>query len=115
MAIAAALDRALRAAGIPIDGVTVGSDLDRATWHAIYQAIATTEQRALGDTLIATFDPTAPAVVATEQDMSAQRDVEMNVALQAVMRVTWKYLPAGKPTLTAFAQEIKAAYKALLT
>lgn len=50
---------------------------------------------------------------AARKDAAAVDDVDDNKALSALARVTHKYLPAGKPTLAAFAAEVKALYKTL--
>jgi hypothetical protein len=57
------LDGALRAAGIPIRGVSIGRADDSSTWTAQYDPSATKDQIAAGDALIAAFDPEATEVV----------------------------------------------------
>lgn len=64
--LAERLDRTLRAAGIPIDGVAVGDEALRATWVPRYLPNATVQQRATCDALIAAFDPVAQAVLDAE-------------------------------------------------
>jgi len=58
------IERTLKDAGIPIDGVSVGDPATRATWRAFYQATATAAQRTQGDGLLLTLDPQDPTVVA---------------------------------------------------
>lgn len=84
--LAERLDRTLRAAGIPIDGVAVGDEASRVTWVPRYLANATDQQRATGDALIAAFDPAAQAVIDAEtSDRAAtallQKDLLATLAL----------------------------------
>lgn len=60
---AALLDTALKAAGIPILGVSIGTD-DRATWTIQYDPSATKAQLVQGATLLQTFDPVVAATAA---------------------------------------------------
>lgn len=60
--IATQLDQALRAAGLPLIGVSVGAEDDKATWRVDLEPEATEDQRAQVDPLVAAFVPT-PEVV----------------------------------------------------
>lgn len=61
--VASALDAALRAAGIPIVGVTIGDPADKTTWSITFLSSATSDQQTAGALVITAFDPTAaPAV-----------------------------------------------------
>lgn len=112
--LAAQLDTALRAAGIPIIGVQVGADEDKRTWIAQYANTATAQQKQQGDALIAAFDPKAPSAIAADLELSAIEFIDHDKALGAMMRVIYKYLPVGKPaTFGAFSDEIRALYKTL--
>jgi hypothetical protein len=62
MDISTALDHALRAAGIPITGVSIGHDTDKSTWVISYDAAATSQQRLDAAALLAAFDPASQAV-----------------------------------------------------
>lgn len=77
--IAGRLDAALRAAGIPIRGVSIGDPDDRATWVIHYAPEATREQIAAGAALLARFDPNAVELVEAEQaaEMRALADTLM--------------------------------------
>jgi hypothetical protein len=70
IATAAIVDAAVRAAGIPIDGVSIGVDGDRTTWAVAFQPAATAAQRSTAATILATL------VV----DDAAQRAVDRRVA-----------------------------------
>lgn len=59
MIVTAALDKALRAAGVPIDGVRVGRANDRATWRVDFTNAATDAHRAAAQAVITAFDPVA--------------------------------------------------------
>lgn len=70
--VALLLDDALRAAGIPIAGVSVGSDADRSTWRVAFLPAATDAHRAEAAQIVGTFDPADPAVIAARQLADAQ-------------------------------------------
>jgi hypothetical protein len=97
MDTATLLDQTLRAQGIPIAGVSIGTLADRATWKVQYDASATAQQKTDGAALVATFDPAAPAVVTAQQDREAMGDVDQKV-LRAVSQALWEAIPA--PTVT---------------
>lgn len=111
--LASQLDRALRAAGIPIIGVVVGG-ADKSTWIAQYATNATAQQIVQGDALIAAFDPLAPGVIAADLELAATEFIDHDKALGAMIRTVYKYLPNGKPvSFGAFADEIRELYKTL--
>lgn len=91
------VDRALRDAGIPIDGVSMGDPVNRATWRVFYSASATPAQRAQGDALLTTLDPQDPVTIANvKADLSITlADTEV---LKAVTQALWECIPV--PTLT---------------
>jgi hypothetical protein len=62
---ASRFERALRAAGIPIIGVSCGSD-DRSTWTIQFADAATAQHRADAETLRQSFDPSAQASIDAE-------------------------------------------------
>lgn len=107
--------RSLVMAGLPVVGLSIGVPSDKATWRVDFADTATANDRQRAADLIAAFDRNDPAVIALDQDALASVEIDADKALSALARVTYKYLPAGKPaTLTAFAQEIKTVYKGLL-
>jgi hypothetical protein len=69
--IASLLDATLRAAGIPIIGVSIGVVADRTTWQVQYADTATDPQKAQGESIRATFDVNAPAVTSAQLDRDA--------------------------------------------
>jgi hypothetical protein len=83
--VAARLTRALKAAGIPIVGVSIGRPGDRSTWRIDYAPAATVEQRAAGAALLASFDPDAPEAVEAEKTAAilgeASRDIVKAISL----------------------------------
>lgn len=97
------LDRALRDAGIPIDGVSMGSPVDRSTWLAFYQASATAAQRTQGDALLQTLDLQDPTtLVNIKTDLAAGlTGQDMLIALgQAAYECAQS--PTSFPTLVSF-------------
>lgn len=104
MNIAKRLDRALRAAGIPIVGVSIGTDADRASWIVHFGPGVTAAQQTQAATLLAglTLDETA------EDRLDAQGQIEaMPLALKAVvlavvdqMNLVRAALPIPLPALT---------------
>jgi len=103
------VDRALRDAGIPIDGVSIGSPNDRATWRADYTTAATSAQRTQGDQIVATIDPQDAATIANiKNDLAAgltNRD-----ELIALAQALFEAIPA--PTVTL--PQLKARFLVLL-
>lgn len=107
--LALVLDRALRDAGIPIDGVSIGNPNDRLTWKAFYQDAATALQRTQGDNLLATLQADD---VATNANLKADLAVslaDMDV-IKAIVQALFECIPA--PTKTAL--QLKARIIALL-
>src|SRR5438094_4956367 len=80
------IERTLKDAGIPIDGVSVGSAADRSTWRAFYQAAATAAQRTQGDGLLLTLDPQDPTVVAAIKVVEPVRIGLLGLRLQGERR-----------------------------
>jgi hypothetical protein len=68
------LDGALRAAGVPIIGVAIGVETDRATWRIEFDPAATPGQRADGATLLQTITIDAAALAAQDQ-----KDAQLHV------------------------------------
>ncbi|HXG71336.1 MAG TPA: hypothetical protein VNJ04_12090 [Gemmatimonadaceae bacterium] len=102
MTTAASLaDAALRAANIPIDGVSVVDTTNRATWRVDFMAAATSQQKTQAATILATLDltvPTGPLVELAKQPL-----------LVAVAATLAKRTGA---TLDAVKADIKAFYTA---
>lgn len=120
MNVAMALDLTLRAAGIPIEGVSIGRENDPSTWRVHYTADATDAQRTAGAAILTAFDPTTQAV-ADRYRAAVAADADADLLLQALGTVVWRELQkctptAGQSMLTAaqFKAAIKAAYQNLL-
>lgn len=105
------LDRALRDAGVPIDGVSVGNTADRSTWKAFYTAAATPAQRAQGDNLLLTFDPQDAATIASVKADIATGLTDADV-MKAVARGLWEAIPAPTVTLVQLRNRIIQLLKA---
>lgn len=105
------LDRALRDAGIPIDGVSVADPGNRATWRVFYAASATASQRTQGDALVLTIDPQdAVTLNNIRQDIAAALTAQD--VIFALGQALWEAIPAPATTLaqtrTRFMQLLKA-------
>jgi|SRR6266446_3782054 len=74
MTVATLLDAALKAAGIPIIGVSIGDPNTRGTWRVQYEAGATDAQRAAGAVLLTTL-----TIDAKTQAVQDQRDAQAQV------------------------------------
>lgn len=106
-ALAMILDRALRDAGIPIDGVSIGAPADRATWRAIYAPAATPAQIAQGNALILSIDPQDATTISNlKQDLAASA-TNMDLIL-SLGQATYELAqaPASFPTLLSFRQRV---------
>lgn len=105
------IDRALRDAGIPTDGVSVGTPNDRSTWAISYPASATPAQIAAGNALLLTMDPADVATVAAvKNDLAIGLNTEM---LQAVALALWEAIPAPTVTRAQLKARIIAIYRTL--
>lgn len=114
------LDRALRLAGIPIGGVSVGTETDRATWRIDYAPSATAQHRVDGDALRLTFDPLSQAAIDAEKAEFAAA-LDSNPLVQAIALLDFeerqKFTVQAGQTLRTLAQckaRIKAVYSSLL-
>lgn len=90
---AALVDQALRVAGVPIIGVIIGVDGDRATWRILFDASATPAQQAQAAALLATIAVDAAA----QLDADAVAGIDAK-DLKAALLAIWEAIPA--PLLT---------------
>lgn len=109
MSYAGWLDRAIKAAGVPITGVSIGDQADRTTWR-VHPA---TLQAAAQPTIDA-FDPTDPAHVTADLDAAILRAVDGERLISAVV---WTVIdtysaPATVQKYQNARTKIIAAYKA---
>jgi hypothetical protein len=108
MILAADIDEALRAAGIPILGVAITNG-DRAKWRVDFASNATQAHKVAAADLIANFvEPTD----ATRLDQQAQRDTS-DKKLQAVAMALWECIPTPTMTKLQLRNRIVAIYKTL--
>lgn len=120
MAVATRLDRALRAASIPILGVSVGAEADRSTWSVQYDTFATAQQRTDGENVRLTFDPNSQAAIDAEKAEFAAA-LDNNPLVQAVamldLEERQKLIVQAGQTLRNGQQckaRLKAIYQSLL-
>lgn len=118
--VAERLDRALRAAAIPILSVSVGSEADRATWAIQYDPSATAQHRTDGEALRQTFDPLSQAAIDAEKAAFAAA-IDANPLIQAVAQLDFeerqKLVVINGQTLRTAAQckaRVRAIYQSLL-
>jgi hypothetical protein len=110
------LDRALKAAGIPIIGVSIGSETDRVTWAIQYAPQATAQHRTDGEALRLSFDPASQAASDAEKaDRAARADGD--ALIQAVAQLDFEErqkltVKAGQTLLTA--AQCRARLKAIV-
>lgn len=108
--IAVGLTRALERAGIPIVGVSIGLEADRATWAVRFKPEATAQQQAQAAAIVSGYDVSADSTLRAEL---ADKDLALK-ALGSLARVTWEHLPAvGRPTWGDFLARWKAIYLSL--
>lgn len=74
MDVAAYLDSQLRAAGIPIIGVSLTSIDDRAGWRVLYAPEATDDHRAQAETLLQTITVDAATLTSADEELRFQSD-----------------------------------------
>lgn len=103
------LDRALRDAGIPIDGLAMGHPTNKATWVVYYTVAATPAQRAQGDALLQTFDTQDATTIANIKADYAMSQVDADI-LTSLAQALWECIPAPSKTLV----QLRARFIALL-
>lgn len=104
--LAARICQHVQAQGVPIKDVGIGDDGNRATWRVVPDDLQAAAQPHLDSFVF----PTAAQLLDEEADQ------DLNVrAFRALARECWELVPpyAGKPTVQAFFERIKARYKAL--
>jgi hypothetical protein len=107
------LDRALRDAGIPIDGVSVGDVNDRTTWRVFYTTMATAPQRTQGNQLLLSIDPQdAPTLTSVKAIMATAR--LNDEFLQAIVQGLWEAIPSPTLTLPQLRQRVKQIFQGLV-
>lgn len=99
MTIAALVDQAIRAQSVPLIGVTIGDEANRATWIAVHPAGTSDTDKAKAVTVI----QTVVVDVAAQTDADAQSLVDNKAIKAAVLTSLWGRL-GRQPT----AQEISA-------
>jgi hypothetical protein len=82
MDIAAALDRALRTAGIAILGVSIGNPLDKLTWKIAYDGIPTPPVVAAAEAVIAAFDIGSVQAVKGEMRLLLEHLISHGIVVQ---------------------------------
>lgn len=108
MVFANDVEAVLRAAGVPLIGVSVPSD-DKATWRVDFAPDATQAQRDQAAALIAAFTPPTPNTL-------IDRDAEIRTgekALTAVALALWECIPAPTMTKAQLKARAKAIFKTL--
>lgn len=106
------LERAVRDAGIPIAGISVGDPNNRATWSATYINGVTDQQKAQVVQILATIDPQDATIVSNIKTDLAQA-VGVDV-LTAIAQALWEAIPTPALTLPQMRQRAIALYKAKL-
>ena len=119
--VAVLVDQAIRAAGIPIVGVSIGDEADRATWAVRFHPDATAPQQTQAASILQTVAIDAAALHAQEQrDVQAYIDamplVEKAIDLTILDQVNFirARLPTPLGAITP-AQWVQAAKDKVLT
>jgi len=102
------LEAAVRAAGLPVVGVSIGDPADRSTWRVDLAASATPAQRAQAVTVRDTVVVDGAALL----DADAVGDVDQKV-LRAVVQALWEAIPAPLLTKAQLRARAIAIYKTL--
>jgi hypothetical protein len=74
--LATRLDLALRAAAVPIDGVSIGDPTDRTTWRIDFARRATAQDRLTAAIVLATFDVSDPPPAPVVRPLTPVRKVD---------------------------------------
>ncbi len=107
--IAARLDQALKAAGVPITGVSIGDNQDNATW-----TVSPSSLQAQAQATIDAFNPNDPALALAELDAAVKSAVDDERLTSAIV---WTIIdtysaPATIAKYNTARTKIIAAYKA---
>lgn len=100
--IAERLDAQLRAAGVPILGVSLGRRDDRSSWEIQFTPEATKADGLTGQTLLTNFD------IAAEEVLEAERGIERQLSQPLVTAM----LSAFSPMLGKTVKECEDALRA---
>ncbi len=112
MALADQLTRALVRAGIPVWGVSIGVDGDRATWLIHYREEATAQQRADGDAMRLTFNPANdPAHLTERAEAQAVEAVKATCALALEVKLGRTLTTGDIPQVLAMFERWKTYFK----
>ena len=103
MGLAERLDRAIRSAGIPITGVSIGDDANKATWCVLPRDL-----QAAAQPTIDAFNPNDPAHATAEKDA----EIDGLKALRALAEATFE-LKSQAWTKAQFLARVKAIYRSL--
>lgn len=104
MGVSARLDQALKVKGIPIVGVSIGNEADRATW-----TVQPPELQAQAQPIIDAFDPNDPAAAHAETD--AIVDVVFDAIHGDIVTAMLEHLPDILADGAAHALKPAAIYK----
>ena len=110
---ALAFQRALEAANVPVVGVSIGDPDDRDTWRINYAKQVTDQQRADGEAVRKSFDPSSKDAKDAERAAMAAR-IDDNLATQAMLALgaeERQKLQAGEKPLSL--DECKARVRAI--
>lgn len=100
--LASYLDRTIRAAGIPIDGVSIGVPTDRTTWRVMFLTAATTAQRTEAANIITNLDLAAAANDAADQAALVEVDGRaIKATLEFILRRVLGRVPTPAERQTA--------------
>lgn len=83
--LAALFDQFARRWDVPIEGVSIGSQADRSTWHIQFSASATPAQRATESEIVASFDREVEETHAHDRAVAARIANPTIAALIAVV------------------------------
>lgn len=112
VSIAAIVDRALRDAGVPIVGVSIGRPADRSTWRVEFAPGATDPQKATAQNIVNTVAVDAAA----QADAQAEENAQLRLA-RVIVAYIWRLNHANtNPTLAQLQAEmavVRAIDKAL--
>jgi len=101
------LDQQLRAAGVPITGVSIGNDADKGTWHIRFEPGVTPEQEATAAGIVAAYVDPKPN---TLLDKFAEQRIGEK-ALIATAQALWECIPAPTMTKVQLKTRAKAIFK----
>ncbi len=113
ISISTGLDAALRTAGIPIAGVSIGNPADRQTWVVQFLPEATAPQQTQAAQIVAAFDVASLATVAADARWAADDSPLLEAVLEHLSTMVAEIQATGTIQKGLWRTRIRATLRTL--